>query len=312
MEIPSLSPRHGKNTLRVGNSDKLVIMEHAGILPKKPVSLRDHGVVFFCTEGRGQFDYDGRRIELQKGDMFLYYARSVVENMMASSDFDGHEIWFGREALWDINKMGKKSLFDLVTIKQFPKVTLFEDEATLMKEYYHLLSRRMRDDSSLLQDDIVHTIFSAMLLDILCIMRRGYESVISHETADNNSVSINTLHGKMLVDRFIKTVEDSDGRIRRVDEFSRMLNVTPKYLMRQLKDAMGHSPSEIIQLFTVKSIEYRLRYSDMTMQQIADDLHFASASFFGRYVKEHLGMTPLEYRSKYQKEAESTSSSDIF
>ena len=37
-------------------------------------------------------------------------------------------------------------------------------------------------------------------------------------------------------------------------------------------------------------------------QEIADDLNFASASFFGRYAKEHLGMTPMEYRRKYQNE----------
>jgi AraC-like DNA-binding protein len=49
------------------------------------------------------------------------------------------------------------------------------------------------------------------------------------------------------------------------------------------------------------AIERRLRYTDMTMQEIANDLNFPHASFFGKYVKEHLGMTPLEYRRKFQK-----------
>jgi YesN/AraC family two-component response regulator len=42
----------------------------------------------------------------------------------------------------------------------------------------------------------------------------------------------------------------------------------------------------------------------MTMQQIADDLQFPNASFFGKYFKEHSGMTPMEYRMKYQKNQE--------
>ena len=174
-----------------------------------------------------------------------------------------------------------------------------------MDEYFHLLCRRMRDDSSMMQEDIVHTIFSAMVLDLLCIMRRRYESasrMASSDWAVESSLSINTLHGRQLADQYVKLVEDCDGRIRRVEDFADMLNVTPKYLTRQLKEVLNRTPREIISLFTAKAIEYRLRFTDMTMQQIADDLHFASASFFGRYVKEHLGMTPLEYRTKYQKE----------
>ena len=42
-------------------------------------------------------------------------------------------------------------------------------------------------------------------------------------------------------------------------------------------------------------------FTDMTMQQIANDLNFANPSFFGKYFKEHSGMTPMEYRRKYQE-----------
>jgi len=49
----------------------------------------------------------------------------------------------------------------------------------------------------------------------------------------------------------------------------------------------------------LKAIEHRLRFTEMTMQEIAYDLRFPNASFFGKYFKEHTGMTPLEYRMKY-------------
>ena len=43
------------------------------------------------------------------------------------------------------------------------------------------------------------------------------------------------------------------------------------------------------------------RFTDMTMQQIANDLNFANPSFFGKYFKDHAGMTPMAFRMKYQK-----------
>ena len=102
----------------------------------------------------------------------------------------------------------------------------------------------------------------------------------------------------------MQLVEQSDGRIRRVDEFAKMLHVTPKYLSKLLMETMNRRPSEMVHFFTLQAIENRLRFTDMTMQQISDDLQFPNASFFGKYFKEHSGMTPMEYRVKYQNNNE--------
>ena len=66
-----------------------------------------------------------------------------------------------------------------------------------------------------------------------------------------------------------------------------------------MKEVMNRKPSVFIKLFTMKAIEHRLRYTDMTMQEIANDLKFPNASFFGKYFKEQKGMTPLEFRMRY-------------
>ena len=87
-----------------------------------------------------------------------------------------------------------------------------------------------------------------------------------------------------------------------MEDFARQLNVTPKYLSVILKDTMNKRPSEIIQMFTIKIIKYRLRFSKKSIQDIALELNFANASFFGKYVKEHIGMSPLEYRRFFDKQ----------
>ena len=156
----------------------------------------------------------------------------------------------------------------------------------------------MRDRSPLLYKDIVRSLVSTMMLEMLCIMRRDKQK----EAESNDSGNTNPgVHKRLLADRFLQLVEQSDGRIRKVDDFAKQLNVTPKYLSTILKETINRRPSMMIEHFTMGAIERRLRYTDMTMQEIANDLNFANASFFGKYVKEHLGMTPLEYRKKYQK-----------
>ena len=303
MDILSLTPRHGKDTLRIGDSDELVVLENFGSLPKGPLTLDKHGLIVICTEGMAQFDYNGNTYQLRKNDMFMnIMLHSVADNFMSSADFNCHQIWFTRSETWNVDMLGKKSITDLVYLKHHPKVTLTEADADLLDRYFQLICMRMRDTSPMLYRDLVRSLVGTMLLEILCIVRRNEHNAELGEGGKDGTQ--NTLHGKQLANLFLQIVEQSDGRIRRVEEFARQLNVTPKYLSRLLRETLDRKPSDIISLYTEKAIEYRLRFTDMTIQQIANDLHFANPSFFGKYVKEHLGMTPMEYRLKYQREQE--------
>ena len=298
MDIQDLKPRRGDDTYRIGDSDELVVMENIGTVPSGVVCLQNHGVLFFITEGRAQLEYDGHVVQLQKNDLFLYMVHSTAANFMASSDFNCRQIWFGRAELFNIDIYKQISVADMSNLKLNPVVHLKGDDIKLCDTYFQLLRDRMKFSTSVLTPDIVRMLFGTIVLEILSIMRRNSEQVaeeVQHE--DINS----SLHKKRIVDDFMRLVEESDGRIRRVDEFASQLNVTPKYLSTILKEVMNRRPSTYIQLYTLKAIERRLRFTDMTMQEIANDLNFPNPSFFGKYCKEHLGMTPLEYRMKYHK-----------
>ena len=291
MEIQNLKPRSGFDTIRLGDSDELVVMENFGSLPKGELSLDRHGLIVICTEGIAQFDYDGQQIRLHKDDLFLYMAHSVVTNFMSSSDFNCRQIWFSRGELWNINKYGEVSLSDLPYLKRHPIMHLTDDDVKLLDDYFQLLCRRMRDQSPVLYSNIVRSLVSTMMLEILSMMRRQ---------EPENTVTTG-VHRQRLANEFMRLVEQSDGRIRKVDDFANQLNITPKYLSTLLKETMNRRPSEMIHFYTLKAIEHRLRYTDMTMQEIANDLNFANASFFGKYFKEHEGMTPLDFRKKYHQ-----------
>ena len=298
MEIKNLKPRSGFDTLRMGDSDELVVMENFGSLPQGELSLDSHGLIAICTGGMAQFDYDGQQIQLRKNDLYLYMSHSVVCNFMSSPDFNCRQIWFSRSELWNINMYGEISLADLTYLKQYPKVHLSDEDVSLLDDYFRLVCRRMRDQSPSMYFEIVRSLVSTMMLEMLCMMRRDKAQ---REQSDFQGDNTPGFYRRRLADKFIQLVEQSDGRIRRVDDFASQLNVTPKYLSTLLKETMSRRPSEMIKLFTLKAIERRLRFSDMTMQEIANDLNFPNASFFGKYVKEHLGMSPLEYRKKYHR-----------
>lgn len=296
MEIHDLKPRTGNGTYRIDDSDDLVVIENNGGLPFEQLRLEDHGIIIICTEGWCQFEYDGLMKRVEKNNLFLYMAHSVVTFVEFSPDFNSRQIWFSRDELWNINLYSKTGLSDMQHLKLHPIVHLSEDDVTLLDHYFQLLCRRMGDSAPVLHCDIVRSLFASILLEILSMLRRSVDA-----EADALEGQSTSFHKRRMVNRFMHMLEESDGRIRRVEEFASRLNITPKYLSFVVKEIMHRRPSTYIHLFTMKAIEHRLRFTDMTMQEIANDLNFPNPSFFGKYFKEHTGITPLEYRMKFHR-----------
>ena len=44
-----------------------------------------------------------------------------------------------------------------------------------------------------------------------------------------------------------------------------------------------------------------LRYTRKSVKEISNELDFPNSSFFGKYVKKHLGMSPKNYRERFVK-----------
>ena len=297
-------PRRGDGTLRIDDSDDIVVIEHVGALPEggalpeSGIYIENHAVIIICTEGMAQFEYEGQTIQLRKNDMFIYMMlRSVISHFMSSRNFDCRQIWFTPSEAWGVDLHGHKSLVDLIFLRQHPKLELSDHDVKILNSYFLLLCRRMRDRSPIAFPHIIRSLFSTMLLEIMAITL-SYKKL---KEKTGNQEDTPGVHRRHIADRFMQLVEQSNGRIRKVDVFAEQLNVTPKYLSTLLKETLNYRPSEVIKIYTLKAIQHRLRFTDMTMQEIANDLKFPNASFFGKYFKEQTGITPLEYRKKYHK-----------
>lgn len=86
-------------------------------------------------------------------------------------------------------------------------------------------------------------------------------------------------------------------RRRDVAYYAYKLCITPKYISAICKKQTGNTASDIINKITVWNISQMLRSSDKTIKEIASDTGFDNLSFFGKYVRRELGMSPRVYRA---------------
>lgn len=100
-----------------------------------------------------------------------------------------------------------------------------------------------------------------------------------------------------LSDQFLFLVQDNFREHRFLDFYAQKMKITPKHLSRTVKVQTGYSAVEWIERFVILEAKVLLKSSNLNIQQIADELHFPSQSFFGKYFKKLTGMSPKEYRN---------------
>lgn len=101
-----------------------------------------------------------------------------------------------------------------------------------------------------------------------------------------------------LYERFRHLVQEHCMNKREVQFYANQLNITPKYLNAICKQNSGVTASEWIQRFAKERIVLLLQNENLNIAEIADEMEFSSRSFFTRYVKKILGVTPSEYRNR--------------
>ncbi len=89
----------------------------------------------------------------------------------------------------------------------------------------------------------------------------------------------------------------TDVKRQKVESYAKELCISPKYLTAVCKKNSGKTANEWITEHVLEDIRYYLKQTDLSLKQICDRLGFPNQSFFGKYVKDHFGMTPMEFRN---------------
>ncbi len=102
----------------------------------------------------------------------------------------------------------------------------------------------------------------------------------------------------VLSKEFLLLAKDNFKKERQLKFYADKLFITPRYLSRVVKECSGSSAAEWIERYVILEARALLKSTNMTIQQISDELNFPSQTFFGKYFKRRVGMSPKEYRRR--------------
>lgn len=82
-------------------------------------------------------------------------------------------------------------------------------------------------------------------------------------------------------------------------EYAELLYVTPNHLNALCQDLLGKTAGDLIRDRILLEAKRLLTNADMTITEIAYDLNFQDNSYFNRFFKKYVGMTPDEFRKTF-------------
>ena len=84
--------------------------------------------------------------------------------------------------------------------------------------------------------------------------------------------------------------------IKQPSEYAEMMNMSPSYLNSICKQGLGQTLTGLISGRILLEAKRLFSYSDLTVNQVSEQLRFSSASYFIRFFKKCLGQTPEQFK----------------
>jgi AraC family transcriptional activator of pobA len=241
----------------------------------------------FCHRGSIKFRFNEQEMECKSGEFLFWFAESRLTDLRFSKNFKATALLVENEFLnsnipaqaWGINARLHSRVFPVKTIRSEA------DKQKILSNFKWLYDRFLETDHRFYHEAL-HLQMQLFILEMWHIFANEYER-------RKHSLQTGTLY-----ERFMLLAQEHCSTEREVQFYSNQLNITSKYLNQISKQTSGITASEWIQRFAKEHIIILLQNKTLNISEIADKMEFNSRSFFTRYVKKLLGVTPSEYRSR--------------
>lgn len=274
--------------------DNVVVARNMEKLPYSNQMIRlNLFIIVVCIEGKIQLNINGKEYRLQEGEIFVCLPTMIMSNVLLSPQHKFSLIGFSIKFLQQTVKRGKateKAMHYLYRNPVFAKVSDGKTkDSHNFNLYYQLIMDKISNSSHLYRKEILGCLFSALFHEML-------ESIQKHSD-DTEKASMEINRNKYIFRDFMEELTSDGGKHRSVSYYADKLCYSAKYISAAIKEVSGRTPTEWINDYAIEQIKHQLEHSDKAIKEIAEMFNFPNQSFFGRYVKTHLGMPPAHYRT---------------
>jgi len=253
-----------------------------GLMKKFQVNFIAYVMVL---NGTLSLDLNATTFHLKKNCSLIVDRKVVIDNIMHSDDFSC--LVCGISTNVGFSFINKSLMQSVMHILSNPVIEMGQDDIDLMVKYYDLLTFKMDHPEMNFGHETMREIIRCFAYDLLSNINK-----LINQDGEEDMLR----QGDRIFRRFMLQLADNTNVNRSVKSYADELCVSPKYLTSVCRKHSEYTASELISSAVMSRIKQLLLYSDMSIKEIATEMGFDNLSFFGKYVKKHLGLSPNNYR----------------
>lgn len=256
-------------------------------------NFHDYMEIFFIYEGQGVFQFDNRRYEFNKGDVFVVGSHEIHN---CSRCFDDHtktiELYFMPELIFNPGSNHEDFYYlmpfynhDDQFVHRMPSGSV--DVERFLRQI-GLIVQELRNENTFFRLAVRNHV-----RDLLLILSRYYERSLNNYNCRLSNV-------KRLV-AVAKYVKDNYQEHLSLSAVAGEVFMSREPFCRFFKQATGSTLTDYLNRFRIARARDLLEQDEMPITHIAFEVGFENYSYFERVFRKLMLLSPTEYRNGYAK-----------
>lgn len=242
------------------------------------------------TEGETSLMSNLQEFRLKKDSLFIFSPKHILQ-VQSNNHFKAHLIVVAPDFLKRINIDTKRMMPLFLQFGSLPCMELTHAESQSLRSFISMVEQELKGSETDFSSEIIGGLIAATIYKV--------GEILTHYLTEHPEVD-SPIHNRAeeYFRQFTELLGEHYKHERSVGFYARQLCITPKYLTTLIKRISGKSVSEWIDNYVILEAKTLLKYSNMSVQEIAYYLNFPNQSFFGSYFKRNAGMSPSQYKAK--------------
>lgn len=242
------------------------------------------GIFVLCLGGEAEASINLTRFKVKRNSFITILPGTILQIHRVEGDFRIYFIGFSSGFLSQA-AISKAVMNMHFTVQDNPVFALKERAVPLLSDYFELLNKTYELYGELQDRAITNHLFAGILLGV-CAMYK-----------DIHTIQNNLPKAEQTSKDFTQLVMQNYTSRRNVAWYAKRLGITQAHLSTIVKKSTGKTCAEIIASMVIMDAKAQLKSTNLSIHDIAYALNFTNMSFFGKYFKRHVGMSPQEYRN---------------
>ena len=269
-------------------SDDLVITSldvRSNTTAEHPVTIDGFSVIIMMA-GEAVVSIDMKEYQVRPNNIVFFNPGSIIRTVRCSANAAAFVLAFSKSFVNEIQIDLSASLPVYMRFGKAPVLHVSEQDVAEIRQLFQLVKAMLLSDKERYRHEIIRSLFTTAFYLIIDINQREEQGGQKQGRCE------------VLFSEFMKLLELHHKSQRNVGFYAKQLNITPKYLSSAVKEVSGKTAARWIDEAVILEAKTLLKYSGMSIQEIAYHLNFSTQSFFGKYFKLHTGTSPSRYKRK--------------